>query len=309
MKAARMHEYGKPARPRGRAGAGHPARRGARPGQGVRHVPLGRAARSTATSASTTTSRRRSRWGTRSPASCTRSARRCPKAAGLQEGDHVAVAPGWGDGVCRHCLIGNTHICPNVRWPGFGPHGGFAEFLPVPARYLVKADPRLEVRGARAAHRRRPDALSRPQEAAGRRRARPRSRARQSSASAASAATPCSTRKLLGGGATVVAFARNADKLAVAKEYGVDHAIAIKGKSAADVAKELEQGDRAAGARCDPRLHGRAGDDSARLQPAGDQRPLRRTSAWSAIAWTSRSCRASTASRHSTARTGATTPT
>ena len=35
-----------------------------------------------------------------------------PKAAGLKEGDHVAVAPGWGDGVCRHCLIGNTHICP-----------------------------------------------------------------------------------------------------------------------------------------------------------------------------------------------------
>ena len=31
--------------------------------------------------------------------------------------------------------------------------------------------------------------------------------------------------KLLGGGATVVAFARNADKLAVAKEYGADHVI------------------------------------------------------------------------------------
>ena len=61
-----------------------------------------------------------------------------------QEGDHVGVAPGWGDGVCRHCLVGNTHICPNVRWPGFGPYGGFAEFLPVPARYLVKADRRLK---------------------------------------------------------------------------------------------------------------------------------------------------------------------
>jgi len=22
------------------------------------------------------------------------------------------IAPGWGDGVCRHCLVGNTHICP-----------------------------------------------------------------------------------------------------------------------------------------------------------------------------------------------------
>ena len=67
-----------------------------------------------------------------------------PKVAGFQEGDHVVVAPGWGDGVCRHCLVGNTHICPNVRWPGFGPVGGFAEFIPVPARYLVKANRRLK---------------------------------------------------------------------------------------------------------------------------------------------------------------------
>ena len=38
-----------------------------------------------------------------------------PKASGFKEGDHVVVAPGWGDGTCRHCQIGNTHICPNVR--------------------------------------------------------------------------------------------------------------------------------------------------------------------------------------------------
>lgn len=62
-----------------------------------------------------------------------------PKVAGLEEGDHVVVAPGWGDGVCRHCLVGNTHICPNVSWPGFGPYGGFAEFVPVPARLMPSA--------------------------------------------------------------------------------------------------------------------------------------------------------------------------
>jgi len=45
--------------------------------------------------------------------------------------------------------------------------------------------------------------------------------------------------KLLGGGATVVAFARNSAKLAVAEEYGVDHVINIKGKSSKDIAKEL----------------------------------------------------------------------
>src|SRR5262245_55173592 len=38
-----------------------------------------------------------------------------PQSAGLREGDHVVVAPGWGDGTCRHCQVGNTHICPTVR--------------------------------------------------------------------------------------------------------------------------------------------------------------------------------------------------
>jgi propanol-preferring alcohol dehydrogenase len=37
----------------------------------------------------------------------------------------------------------------------------------------------------------------------------------------------------------VVAFARNADKLAVAKEFGADHVISTKGKSLDDVRKEL----------------------------------------------------------------------
>lgn len=153
-----------------------------------------------------------------------------PKAAGLQEGDHVAVAPGWGDGVCRHCLIGNTHICPNVRWPGFGPHGGFAEFLPVPARYLVKADRRLKF-----------EELA-PLTDAGLTPYRGLKKLRDAGALGPNRVLgilgigglggyAVQYGKLLGAGATVVAFARNADKLAIAKEYGVDHAISIKGKS------------------------------------------------------------------------------
>jgi len=47
--------------------------------------------------------------------------------------------------------------------------------------------------------------------------------------------------KLLGAGATVVAFARNPGKLAIAKQYGADHLIDIKGKSASDVGKELKK--------------------------------------------------------------------
>ncbi len=161
-----------------------------------------------------------------------------PKVAGFQEGDHVVVAPGWGDGVCRHCLVGNSHICPNVRWPGFGPYGGFAEFLPVPARYLVKAERHLKF-----------EELA-PLTDAGMTPYRGIKKLRDAGALGANRVLgvfgigglggyAVQYAKLLGGGAKVVAFARNSDKLAVAKEFGVDHAINIKGKSPADIGKEL----------------------------------------------------------------------
>lgn len=161
-----------------------------------------------------------------------------PKAANFNEGDHVVVAPGWGDGTCRHCLVGNTHICPNVRWPGFGPYGGFAEFLPVPARYLVKADRRLKF-----------EELA-PLTDAGMTPYRGIKKLRDAGALGPNRVLgvfgigglggyAVQYARLLGGGATVVAFARNPDKLAIAKGYGVDHAIDIRGKSSADIAKEL----------------------------------------------------------------------
>jgi alcohol dehydrogenase, propanol-preferring len=161
-----------------------------------------------------------------------------PKAAGFKQGDHVVVAPGWGDGTCRHCQIGNTHICPNVRWPGFGPYGGFAEFIPVPARYLIKVDSRLKF-----------EELA-PLTDAGMTPYRGIKKLRDSGAVGPDrilgvfgigglGAYAVQYAKLLGGGATVVAFARNPDKLAVAKEYGADHIISIKGKSVADIGKEL----------------------------------------------------------------------
>jgi alcohol dehydrogenase, propanol-preferring len=45
--------------------------------------------------------------------------------------------------------------------------------------------------------------------------------------------------KLLSSGATVVAFGRSDEKLAVAKEYGANHAINTKGKSIDDIRQEL----------------------------------------------------------------------
>ena len=161
-----------------------------------------------------------------------------PRSSGLQEDDHVVVAPGWGDGTCRHCQIGNTHICPNVRWPGFGPYGGFAEFIPVPARYLIKVDRSLKF-----------EELA-PLTDAGMTPYRGIKKLRDAGALAAGRVLgvfgigglggyAVQYAKLLGGGTTVVAFARNPEKLAVAKEYGADHVISIKDKSPADIGKEL----------------------------------------------------------------------
>jgi len=150
------------------------------------------------------------------------------------------VAPGWGDGTCRHCLVGNTHICPNVRWPGFGPYGGFADFLPVPARYLIKVERRLKF-----------EELA-PLTDAGMTPYRGIKKLRDAGALGPGRVLgvfgigglggyAVQYAKLLGGGAKVVAFARNPDKLAIATDYGADHIISVKGKSSNDIAKELSK--------------------------------------------------------------------
>jgi len=163
-----------------------------------------------------------------------------PKASGFKEGDHVVVAPGWGDGTCRHCQIGNTQICPNVRWPGFGPVGGFAEFIPVPARYLIKVDSRLKF-----------EELA-PLTDAGLTPYRGIKKLRDAGALGPDRVLgvfgigglgvyAVQYAKLLGSCAKVVAFGRNADKLNIAKQYGADYVISVKGKSSVDIAKELNQ--------------------------------------------------------------------
>ena len=69
-----------------------------------------------------------------------------PKSAGLNEGDQVVVVGGWGDETCRHCYEGYTQICPHGKWPGFGPYGGYAEYVPVPVQYLIKVDKRYNLK-------------------------------------------------------------------------------------------------------------------------------------------------------------------
>ena len=163
-----------------------------------------------------------------------------PKVAGLKEGDHIVVSPGWGDGVCRHCQVGDTHICPNVRWPGFGTYGGFAEYIPVPARYVIKVAEHLKF-----------EELA-PLTDAGMTPYRGLKKIRDAGGLGPDrvigvfgigglGAYAVQYAKLLGAGGTVVAFARNPEKLAIAKRYGADHMIDIKGKSASDVGKELKK--------------------------------------------------------------------
>src|SRR5262245_8817754 len=163
-----------------------------------------------------------------------------PKTAGFEEGDHVVVAPGWGDGTCRYCLVGDTQICPHVRWPGFGPYGGFAEFLPVPARYVIKVEHSLKF-----------EELA-PLTDAGMTPYRGMKKLRDAGALGPDRVVgvfgigglggyAVQYAKLLGGGATVIAFARNPDKLAIAKDYGADQVINIKGLAPADIAAELRK--------------------------------------------------------------------
>lgn len=56
----------------------------------------------------------------------------------LAIGEAVGVWPGWGDRTCAVCRRGAEHLCPNLRYPGLGSPGGWAELLHVPdARYLI----------------------------------------------------------------------------------------------------------------------------------------------------------------------------
>ncbi|MFJ6904544.1 NAD(P)-dependent alcohol dehydrogenase [Streptomyces griseoluteus] len=166
-----------------------------------------------------------------------------PRTAGLSEGDVVVVNPSWGDGTCRQCHEGNEQLCSGEgRWVGFGPPGGFAEYMAVEYRHAIP------VRGNGASA---PELLA-PLTDAGLTPYRGLKKLR-----AAGKLGPGRTvavtgigglgsyavqyARLLGGGATVVALGRTDSKLAVAVENGADHAINTRETSAEAVQDELER--------------------------------------------------------------------
>jgi propanol-preferring alcohol dehydrogenase len=59
---------------------------------------------------------------------------------GLCEGDPVLVYGGWGCGRCDLCITGQEQLCETPKWVGLSEYdGGYAEYLRVPhARYLVQ---------------------------------------------------------------------------------------------------------------------------------------------------------------------------
>lgn len=62
-----------------------------------------------------------------------------PGATGFEPGEPVVVFGGWGCGLCRFCLGGQEQLCDTLRWGGIGPPGGYAEYVVVPStRHLVR---------------------------------------------------------------------------------------------------------------------------------------------------------------------------
>jgi (R,R)-butanediol dehydrogenase / meso-butanediol dehydrogenase / diacetyl reductase len=57
------------------------------------------------------------------------------RADGWREGTNVAVLPVISCGSCRYCRAGLVSHCPEARYIGMGPPGGFAEYAAVPARH------------------------------------------------------------------------------------------------------------------------------------------------------------------------------
>jgi alcohol dehydrogenase, propanol-preferring len=164
-----------------------------------------------------------------------------PRSAGLSEGDLIVVNPNWGDGRCRQCHEGNEQICANGKLVGFGPPGGFAEYLPVPHRNIIAIPDGVDQN---------PATLS-PLTDAGLTPYRGMKKLREAGKLGAGRTVVVNGigglggygvqyARLLGAGATVVAFARSDDKLAVAKENGADHTVNTRGKTAEAVQDELE---------------------------------------------------------------------
>lgn len=71
-----------------------------------------------------------------------------PGVSGVATGDRVLAPSVWACGRCRYCRAGRENLCADLVMPGNHVHGGFAEFLAVPAKELVRLPPELPLERA-----------------------------------------------------------------------------------------------------------------------------------------------------------------
>lgn len=164
-----------------------------------------------------------------------------PRSADLSEGELIVVDPNWGDGVCRQCHEGNEQLCSDGQLLGFGPPGGFAEYMAVPHRHVIAVPAWPD---------RKPETLA-PLTDAGLTPYRGMKKLRAAGKLGAGrivvvngigglGSYAVQYARLLGGGATVVAFARSDEKLVLARENGAHHTLNTRDKTAEAVQNELE---------------------------------------------------------------------
>ncbi|NJC63151.1 NAD(P)-dependent alcohol dehydrogenase [Planosporangium flavigriseum] len=164
-----------------------------------------------------------------------------PTTTHLSEGDMVVVYPSWGDGTCRQCREGNEQLCSgDGRWVGFGPPGGFAEYLAVPYRHAIP----VSGEGVET-----PEILA-PMTDAGVTPYRGLKKLRDAgklgpgrtvaiNGIGGLGAYAVQYARLFAGGSTVVALGRTDSKLAVAVENGAHHGINTRDKSVEAIQDEL----------------------------------------------------------------------
>ena len=164
-----------------------------------------------------------------------------PDTAGISEGDLVVVDAQWGDGTCRQCHEGNQQLCSGGQLAGFGPNGGFAEYMLAPYDHVISVADQSNAR---------PEYLA-PLTDAGITPYRGMKKLRDAGNLGAGRTVVVNGigglgsygvqyARLLGGGATVLGFARSDEKLAVATENGAHHTVNVRDKTVEDVQNELE---------------------------------------------------------------------
>ncbi len=151
------------------------------------------------------------------------------------------VDPHWGDGTCRQCHEGNEQLCSGGQLAGFGPNGGFAEYMLAPNDHVISVADQPDT----------PPEYLAPLTDAGITPYRGMKKLRDAGKLGAGrtvvvngigglGAYGVQFARLLGAGATVLGFARSDEKLTMARENGAHHTINVRDKPPGDVQDELE---------------------------------------------------------------------